>query len=442
MKCSKCGKTINEHDSFCPNCGVSLNNSSNKYSRGALKEDAKKKISKPLMLMTLIYLILNVIGNFIIEALDNVNFTPLVIFGVIIFLVLLLVIETAYSFNIYSNILNDKKEKTLEETILIFVKDIKTWLKFTLLILVVSIAIFVIAFLSCIILSIADTWLKLLTVVILIISFIFVYPILNILMFSYIDKNNRNKNLIEHISYSFNFTKENIIKFYALHLSFIFWHLLSILTLGILYIWVLPYIAIAQINLYKQWNKEELFISDQKEIQDKNIVWISLLIFSVVIIALLSFFVKDGFSSNNKIANLVLDNQTISFKVPDNFTVNRYESTTDYLEYDKYNADGDYITYDLIYHYDENYEYWKKTNLKNYKESYYNIKLNEYETIINNITVQVFSINYTIEKEDKDYYHDTFVYYPLNADYAVEIVISMNEVNKDNLKDYLKLNTQ
>ncbi|MCI9586258.1 MAG: zinc-ribbon domain-containing protein, partial [Bacilli bacterium] len=54
MKCSKCGNIVNENDSFCSNCGVSLSNSSNKYSRAALKEDAKKKISKPLMLLTLI----------------------------------------------------------------------------------------------------------------------------------------------------------------------------------------------------------------------------------------------------------------------------------------------------------------------------------------------------------------------------------------------------
>ncbi|MCI9586032.1 MAG: DUF975 family protein, partial [Bacilli bacterium] len=346
----------------------------------------------------------------------------------------------SYSFNIYSTILNDKKEKTLGETILIFIKDIKTWLKFTLLILAISVVIFIIVFLSCIILSITDTWFKLLTIVALIILFILVYPILNILMFSYIDKNNRNKNLIEHISYAFNFTKENIIKFYALNFSFIFWHLLSILTIGILYIWVLPYISIAQINLYKHWNKRETFISNKKEIQDKNIVWFSLLIISATIIIFLSFYVKNTFSSNNKNANLTLDNQTISFKVPDNFTVNRYESTTDYLEYDKYNAAGDYITYNLIYHYDENYDYWKKTNLKNYKESYYNVQIDEYETVINKVKVQVFYINYKVEKDDEYNYHDTFVYYPLNEDYAVEIIISMNEVNKNNLKDYLKTN--
>ena len=70
-------------------------------------------------------------------------------------------------------------------------------------------------------------------------------------MVFYIMADDPNISVEDAISLSEKIMDGNKMKLFALRLSFIGWMLLGIFTFGLLYIWLIPYMQMAEVNLYE-----------------------------------------------------------------------------------------------------------------------------------------------------------------------------------------------
>ena len=92
-----------------------------------------------------------------------------------------------------------------------------------------------------------------LTILILIVYIVFTYMVTQN---PYIIIEKENIGIIEAMKLSAKIMKDNKWKYFVLQLSFIGWAILSIITFGIGFLWLIPYVTLASTNFYKNLNKE------------------------------------------------------------------------------------------------------------------------------------------------------------------------------------------
>ena len=92
-----------------------------------------------------------------------------------------------------------------------------------------------------------------LTVLLLVAYIIFTYMVVQA---PYIIIENEGIGLIEAMKLSAKIMKGNKWKYFVLQLSFIGWAILSIITLGIGFLWLIPYVTLASTNFYKNLTVE------------------------------------------------------------------------------------------------------------------------------------------------------------------------------------------
>ena len=150
------------------------------------------------------------------------------------------------------------------------------------------------------------------------------------------------------VTKSFKMLKHHRIDFYGLLLSFTGWFILGMLTLGILYIWLVPYVYITGTNLY-------LYLKEDKKIIKKealtNKMVIILFVLGFILLNIISFVnVPDSFENfKDKLGlhfseeKLIYNNKTIYFSVPEDYTLvtktkftKTYSSDEDILQYTIY----------------------------------------------------------------------------------------------------------
>lgn len=92
-----------------------------------------------------------------------------------------------------------------------------------------------------------------LTILLLIVYIIFTYMVTQT---TYIIIEKENIGIIEAMKLSAKIIKGNKWKYFVLQLSFIGWAILSIITFGIWFLWLIPYVTLTSTNFYKNLNKE------------------------------------------------------------------------------------------------------------------------------------------------------------------------------------------
>lgn len=222
--------------------------------RKFLKKDAKKRTKSPIYITYIIMIILVIglelllIPNFINNRfhLPLHNLLRITISGIII-----TIITTYFMIGIKKACLTLCKSKKIEiKQILTYpLKNINIYLK--LLILNISLYIITTVFLL----------IPIIGPILYLILMIYLLPILSITTYIVIDK---EETLDNAITQSTKLLKEKKTLFYSLILSFTGWLILSILTLGLLTIWFIPYLTTTITNYY-------LYISDQKKINKRGI---------------------------------------------------------------------------------------------------------------------------------------------------------------------------
>ena len=114
--------------------------------------------------------------------------------------------------------------------------------------------------------------------------FLCVFPVIVISPFVFLD--DTDILFLDFIRFSFKLVSKKTILFYGLLFSFALWFVLGLLSLGVLYIWLIPYILISMAYLYLYLNKEKDF-KKEKILSDKVIVVLAILF--IVFLNILSF---------------------------------------------------------------------------------------------------------------------------------------------------------
>jgi len=440
MNCTNCNSKIQNYEKYCSKCGAKINTYKNEfYSRAALKENAKHKNKKPLIITTLIFAVIAYIISTIIYLLGKINITLST--TIIIFILLLIgcsLLAAIYIFDMYGGAIKISQDKKLsfKQVLTKFTKRPKNSIS---LILVILIAFFIIFSISILILAedILDIFMPAFTVIIIVIA-IYILPIFEMLLFTLADEKYKNKKLLTCLKQAFELPKGRRLEYYGLELSFIGWHVLAILTFGILYIWLYPYIVLSEANLYRKWKGETDFLSNKPELSNPIVILIS--VFIIILTAIITYIFLPEYESmsSDEYATIELDNKKITFKVPDNCKLIMKNDTDQYTEYNC-NDNNDFISYALTYHFKDDFKEAKRSKKKAYERKVYNVKSHDYVTKINGKTTKVFYIDYKTEQGAEETFRDTYVFYRLSKYIDAEIIISINDVNKNNLEDYIKI---
>ncbi len=133
-----------------------------------------------------------------------------------------------------------------------------------------------------------------------IITTIYILPVLILMPFIFLD--NPNISFKNFVTEPIKLIKKNLLTFYGLLCSFTIWFLLSFLTLGILYLWLIPYIMISMAYLYLNLKKEKTY---KKEKALSNSVIVILFILFIIITNIISFKIyPDSFTDFKENFNL------------------------------------------------------------------------------------------------------------------------------------------
>ena len=113
---------------------------------------------------------------------------------------------------------------------------------------------------------------------------------------------NTNISMKEFISKSLKLVTKKRILFYSLIFSFTIWFILGFITLGILYLWLIPYIFISIAYLYLNLKEEKTF-KEEKALSN-NIIIIMFLLF-VITTNVISFIIyPENFNDFKKYINI------------------------------------------------------------------------------------------------------------------------------------------
>ena len=88
-------------------------------------------------------------------------------------------------------------------------------------------------------------------------------------------KTNKDISFTDAAKKSLELVKGNRIEYYGVTFSFIGWILLSVLTCGILFIWLIPYMELTYVNLYNKWTKEKEFKASETGLSNSTVVGIT-----------------------------------------------------------------------------------------------------------------------------------------------------------------------
>ena len=293
MFCSSCGSKNDEGNKYCISCGKELmpkhseENIHNFIIRRSIKKDAQAKNKGPLYLGYIVFFISLIaviiflttsLGTKVITDTNhyqyNLNLTSLNFIEYMLSIILIMIVSVFFNFGMSKASLDISRGKTVT-TGSIFTYPIKKLTKF-LKVLGVSI-------LFSIILNIL-TYIPILGYLIYFILMIYFMPSLAMLMYIIIDK---DIPIVEAVKMAINITKGHKVAYYALLFSFIGWYLLSIFTLGLLLIWVIPYLYVSISNYYLFITKEKEYKDATKGLSDGGVLGLTIGGYFVVIILLI-----------------------------------------------------------------------------------------------------------------------------------------------------------
>lgn len=326
MYCSYCGNKNEEGSKFCSSCGKELLPPQEKESptsigqplhdsivRKSIKKDAIQKDKGPLYLGYIISFILILVVVFTLtftlgtktttgagQYTYSLDLTNMPFLKSAIVSIVLLIITSFVSTGMAQVSLDISREKqTTTGNIFKYpIQHIKTYLK----ILGVNLLLYFILT--------AISYIPLVGAIVYIILTIYLIPFFAI--FTYVALENENISIVDTVKKSLSIIKGNRVAYYGLISSFIGWFILSIFTLGLLMIWILPYLNVSISNFYLSITKEKRFTGAKKGLSDGLIVGLTIagyvvfIVIAVIVIVLLTLGNKDIINENWE--NLMDDN--------------------------------------------------------------------------------------------------------------------------------------
>ena len=283
MYCKECGTKNEKNAKFCTKCGKELTEDSKKVTpvtensagsaggiRKAMKKDAKGRVNGHLIGATAIYLAIIFLISSLLKsqatvvngAANNVTVSvtsPLA--GLIV--ALISIIFTIGLLTVCFKAIKGEKIEFSEVFLKPFenMKVIGYALLITVIVAAASFVLMIIPVIGWIAFSIL---------------YIYYLPVISTFLILLVDsKTNKDISFTEAFKQSLDLVKGNRVEYYGVSFSFIGWLILAMLTCGILFIWLLPYMEFTYVNLYQKWTKEKEFTSTETGISNGAIVGIT-----------------------------------------------------------------------------------------------------------------------------------------------------------------------
>lgn len=484
MYCINCGTKLEENNKFCPNCGTKTSHNNHKKTknkdgatRKAIKKEARLINKTPLVLIALIYFIIITclsVGTSLITSYSSLGDqnVPIIIDIVNIFIILLFGVIITFGIA-GASVKTLRGEKiTLIEVIKIPFKNIQAVLLFYLMIFLLIAAYILLMFIPGV--NLLVSYISIIGIPIL---FIYFYPVLDMYMYLTMDDTKESLSFAGSLKEAYNIVKGHRVEYYGMTLSFIGWWLLGPLTLGILYIWLLPYVKISIAGLYLSWTKEKQFKGEEQGISNGAVIGITvgsyfgfffLLFIIIMFLALIGVIDDSQVDTNSRnynnyyhdydhdyyddyyghhdsyrdyqttdTATLIYGDNKISFKIPDGFVADNY-NTASYQTYTKKTSNNEEtITYSIAYSYGNYYENAKNDIKEQFSSDYYNYTEEEYTINLNNKETKCYAINVTNTYGITGKF--TEVFYPVSDTRYITIEIDSENVNQNNIKDYVQI---
>lgn len=323
MYCSHCGSKNEENSKFCSSCGKELIKvkEQNKQDRStgpihnsiirkSIKKDAQEKNKGPLYLgniimfttvvITLIIMAVN-FGEKTIDSSGGINYSlgltngNFVATSIIYIILMAVIFYFTLGMNKVSLDISRDKKTSIGNIFKYPFQNINVYLK----VLAINILVYLLLELL--------TYIPIVGIILYLVLAIYLSPILVIV--SYIMIDNNKLSITEAIKKAIKITKGKKATYYALILSFAGWYLLSIFTLGLLIVWIIPYMDVAISNFYLYITGEKEYNNATKGMSDGLIIGVAIgayVIFIVItVIAILTFAfiygIKEGINNSNEI---------------------------------------------------------------------------------------------------------------------------------------------
>ncbi len=139
---------------------------------------------------------------------------------------------------------------------------------------------------------------------------VYFLPVVMVFIFTALDSKSKDMSMSEMLHKSMELVNGHRVEFYGLMFSFIGWMLLAILTFGLLYIWLVPYMMVTMSNWYLSLNGETSYTDGEKGLSNIAIIGIaviSYLVFIFAMIMVLFAYIIVGDMNDEKINHFVKD---------------------------------------------------------------------------------------------------------------------------------------
>ncbi|MDD6757118.1 MAG: DUF975 family protein [bacterium] len=323
MYCSHCGSKNEENSKFCSSCGKELIKvkEQNKQDRStgpihnsiirkSIKKDAQEKNKGPLYLgniimfttvvITLIIMAIN-FGEKTIDSSGGINYSlgltngNFVATSIIYIILMAVIFYFTLGMNKVSLDISRDKKTSIGNIFKYPFQNINVYLK----VLAINILVYLLLELL--------TYIPIVGIILYLVLAIYLSPILVIV--SYIMIDNNKLSITEAIKKAIKITKGKKATYYALILSFAGWYLLSIFTLGLLIVWIIPYMDVAISNFYLYITGEKEYNNATKGMSDGLIIGVAISVYVIfiviVVIAIFTFAliygIKEGINNSNEI---------------------------------------------------------------------------------------------------------------------------------------------
>ena len=267
---------------------------------------------------------------------------------------------------------------------------------------------------------------------------IVLFPIFLIVPFAFLD--NEDDSFIELIKKTIKLLKNHMIEFYGLLLSFILWFTLGFFTLGLLYIWLIPYMLIS-FSYFYQYIKGKKEFQKQKSLSNISIILITIL--SVATLDVITFINNPssfdnfkeqiGLTTITKTDSVAYGSYKVYYKVPKNFELSNESSFTK-----TYKNENSVLQYTIYLSTVNKVKAMDKEIVEKYqKEKTYDSVI-EKEFTLKTKDKNIQGYKYVLTK-DKETLTNTILYYK-KGNYVVSISLTSNkDLNDSQLKKYVTI---
>jgi len=301
MYCKKCGAKNDSDAKFCTECGISLeenkeiidtNEDSNKVHdsivRKALKMSAKNKPKGPLCGMVGLQIVLTIALFFVIFlsigvaaingdfnagsvlAVSGLIFLSIIVYFIISILISVGMMKTSLAISRDESVTFGGAVKGLFQDFNCSLKAIGGILLYSIGIGVLSIVPFV-GGIAALILQ------------------VYILPVVVAFIYMALDTKFKDMSMGDLFHKSMDIVSGHRLEFYGLIFSFIGWMLLGVVTLGLLYIWLMPYMMLAMANWYRSLIDEVSYTEGEKGLSNIAVIGVSVVsYFAVIFVAVIS----------------------------------------------------------------------------------------------------------------------------------------------------------